>query len=62
MDMTESTAEESGLHLNHTLTGLLWIGLIYVLSWKPEVLSHFLAGSEALAGTILKALGNVPIF
>ena len=62
MKMIETAAEGSGIHLNHTLTGLLWIGLIYLLSWKPEVLSHLLAGSEALAASILRILSDVPIF
>ena len=62
MKMIETTAEGTGIHLNHTLTGLLWIGLIFLLSWKPEVLSTLLAGSEALAASILKILSDVPIF
>ena len=37
--------DESELHLNHTLAGMLWVGLIYFVSWKPwvlEVLWHSL--------------------
>ena len=62
MRMIESAAEESGLHLNHTLAGLLWIGLIYLLSWKPGVLEHLWSGSGTLMSAIIGALRDAMIF
>ncbi len=52
MNMTD----ESSLHFNHTATGLLWVGLFYFLSWKPEVLEYLWSGSDALASAVWRFL------
>ncbi len=48
--------DESSLHANHTTAGLLWIGLVYFLSWKPGVLEYLWSGSDALTSTVLSFL------
>ncbi len=62
MTITETMETESGLHSDHTPSGLLWIGAIFLLSWKPEVLDRLLAGPDALAVAVLKFLEAAPIF
>lgn len=48
--------DESSLHINHTLAGMLWVGLIYFVAWKPGVLDYLWSGSDALVSTVLNVL------
>ncbi len=61
MEMSHTAAEKSGLSFVHTSLGLLWIGMIYLVSWKPELLDHMLAGSKAFAAAIVRFLESAPI-
>ena len=47
---------ESEHYFNHTLTGMLWVGLIYFVAWKPGVLDYLLSGSDALFFAVLSFL------
>ncbi len=62
MRITETMENESGLNTSHTQIGLLWIGAIYLLSWKPEVLDRLLTGPDALVAAVVKFLEAAPIF
>ncbi len=54
--------DESSLHFNHTAAGMLWVGLIYVVSWKPEVLDFLWSGSSALGSAVLSFLQGIGAF
>ncbi len=54
--------DESSLHINHTLAGMLWVGLIYFVSWKPGVLEYLWSGSDALVSTVLGVLRELVAF
>ncbi len=60
MSNTETMDVDSGLR--HTQNGLLWIGAIYLLSWKPEILDRLLAGPDALVAAVVKFLETALIF
>ncbi len=62
METTETMELESGIPVNHTQSGLLWIGAILLLSWKPELLDHLLAVPDALAAAVVKLLESALIF
>ncbi len=51
--------DESELHLNHTLAGMLWLGLIYFVSWKPGILEYLWSGSDSLVSTVLTLLRGI---
>ncbi len=61
MEISHSAADKSGFPASHTLLGLFWIGTIYVLSWKPELLGHLLAGSKSFAAAVVALLEAAPI-
>ena len=62
MKTSSTTVDTPGGSRNHTLTAILWLGLIYLLSWKPAVLEQLLAGSESLAVALVKVLEGIRIF
>ncbi len=57
-----TTPDASDDRRNHTMTAILWLGVIYLLSWKPAVLEGLLAGSEAVLSAVMGIFEGIRIF
>jgi hypothetical protein len=62
MRTPSTTADAPDARRNHTMIAMFWLGVIYLLSWKPEVLERLLDGSEAVLSAFLGLFEGIRIF